>query len=171
MLAEHDAIVDELQAIADEILVASETDQLIRGELLFNNPAAAGAYGCARCHSAGWSYDANAYPDNPLIEPIDNGGGGFGPSLIGVEDQFENAGDQVAFIISGSKNGVAYGAYGQNDDGGQMPGFGACWTEDNPLDFPRMENDRIAGHCEGRTGTLTEAQIADIVAYERSLGE
>ena len=74
------------------------------------------------------------------------------------------------FIVTGTKNGVAYGAFGQGDGGGQMPGFGACWAEDNPLDFPRIQGDRIAGHCEGRTGTLTTDQIAAIVAYERSLG-
>ena len=75
-----------------------------------------------------------------------------------------------SFIVTGTKNGVAYGAFGQGDGGGQMPGFGACWAEDNPLDFPRIQGDRISGHCEGRSGTLTTDQIAAIVAYERSLG-
>ena len=46
-----DGVAAQLDAIAEEILVASETDQIIEGELLFNNPAAGGAYGCARCHS------------------------------------------------------------------------------------------------------------------------
>ena len=170
ILAEHGPIVEELASIADDIMVQSETDEIVLGELLYNNPAAAGAYGCARCHSAGWSYDANNFPDNPLLGPIDNGGGAFGPSLVGVTDQFETASSMEGFIITGTKNGVAYGAYGQGDGGGQMPGFGACWAEDNPLDFPRIAGNRIAGHCEGRTGTLTPDQIAAIVAYERSLG-
>jgi mono/diheme cytochrome c family protein len=170
ILAEHGPIVDELAETAAAILVMSDTDQVVLGELLFNNPAAAGAYGCARCHSAGWSYNANAFPENPLLPPIENGSGAFGPSLVGVLDQFETAASMESFIVTGTKNGVAYGAFGQGDGGGQMPGFGACWAEDNPLDFPRIQGDRISGHCEGRSGTLTTDQIAAIVAYERSLG-
>ncbi len=170
ILDEHGPIVDELAALADEILVMSESDSVVLGELLFNNPAAAGAYGCARCHSAGWSYNANAFPENPLLPQIENGSGGFGPGLIGVADQFETAASMEGFIVTGTKDGVAYGRFGQGDGGGQMPGFGACWAEDNPLDFPRIQGDRIAGHCEGRSGILTTDQIAAIVAYERSLG-
>jgi len=165
------AIDDELTAAGEAIFAASATDDVILGELLFNNPAASGAYGCARCHSAGWSFDANAYPENPLLPPIQDGGGAFGPSLLGVRDQFETSDTQAAFIVTGSKNGVAYGTFGQGDGGGQMPGFGACWAEDNPLDFPRIAGNRIEGHCEGREGTLTTDQIAAIVAYERALGD
>lgn len=183
LLSTHESLVDELQAIADEFVVAAETDQVLYGELLFNNPAAGGAYGCARCHSAGYSIHANDYPDNPLIPPIINGGGGFAPSLIGVSDQFETAEEQAAFVAAGSKNGAPYGAYGQGDGGGQMPGFQACWAEDN-VSVARIENDRITGHCAGtshialeahdgevipRDGILTEEQILAIVAYERSL--
>lgn len=175
----------ELQVIADEILVASDSDQILLGELLFNNPAAGGAYGCARCHSAGYSFNANAYPDNPLIEPIVNGGGGFAPSLVGVRDQFETAAEMINFINTGSENGVAYGAYGQGDGGGQMPGFGDCWAESDAVGVvPRIQLDRITGHCDGtnvisleahdgevipRDGTLSQSQIEAIVAYERSL--
>ena len=163
------ALGDELDALADEIFAASQSDDVVLGELLFNNPAAAGAYGCARCHSPGWSVDANAYPENPLLPPVQDGGGAFGPSLLGVRDQFETSDTQTAFIVTGSKNGVKYGTFGQGDGGGQMPGFGACWAEDNPLDFPRIAGDRIEGHCEGRSGILTEAQIGAIVEYERSI--
>lgn len=183
LLTSQGAIADQLASIADDLVVQAETDQVLYGELLFNNPAAGGAYGCARCHSAGYSFDANAYPDNPLIDPIVNGAGGFAPSLLGVRDQFQTFEEQVGFIASGSKNGVAYGAYGQGDGGGQMPGFQACWAEDNVI-LPRIESDRIAGHCTGtsnialeanegevipRDGILTEEQIMAIVAYERSL--
>ena len=164
-------------------MIAAPTDELLYGELLFNNPAAGGAYGCARCHSAGFSYKANDYPFNPLLPPIVNGGGGFGPSLLGVEDQFETADEQLGFVASGSKNGIAYGNFGQGDGGGQMPGFQACWAEDNAI-LERIQSDRIVGHCSGtsqtaldahdgevipRDGILTEEQIAAIVAYERSL--
>jgi len=181
--AQHDAAADRLAAISDDILTMSGTDQVLLGELLFNNPAAGGAYGCARCHSAGYSYNANDFPDNPLIPPIVNGGGGFAPSLVGVLDQFETAEEQAGFIASGSKNGAAYGAFGQGDGGGQMPGFQACWAEDNVI-LPRIQSERIAGHCSGtsetslnandgetipRDGILTEEQVLAIVAYERSL--
>ncbi len=166
--AEHDALDDALAAAGVAVRAAADTDQIVMGELLFNNPASSGAYGCARCHSAGWSIDANSYSDNPLIPPIVNGGGGFGPSLSGVADQFETAADQTSFVTSGSKNGIAYGAFGQGDGGGQMPGFGACWAEDNAI-LPRIQSDRIAGHCDGRSGILTTEQIEAIVAYERSV--
>ena len=166
-IAEHE---EELREIADGILAEAQADPggVLMGELLFSNPAASGAYGCARCHSAGWSYDANDYPDNLLLPPIDHGNGGFAPSLVGVADQFETAEEQIDFIIKGSKNGIAYGAFGQGDGGGQMPGFGQCWAEDNVI-LARIESDRIAGHCDGREGILTSEQIAAIVAYERSL--
>ena len=178
-----DGVEAQLDTIAEEILLASETDQIIEGELLFNNPAAGGAYGCARCHSAGFSYNANDFPENPLLPPIVNGGGGFGPSLLGVLDQFETAEQQTGFIGTGSREGARYGNFGQGDGGGQMPGFLACWAEDN-VELARIETDRITGHCDGtsvtaqnandgeilpRDGILTEAQIQAIVAYERSL--
>ncbi len=168
MLEEHGSIIDELAALGADIRTAADSDQIVMGELLFNNPASAGAYGCARCHSAGWSYSANDFPTNPLIPPIVNGSGGFAPGLVGVSDQFEDAADQASFITQGSKNGQAYGAFGQGDGGGQMPGFGACWAEDNAI-LPRIQSDRIEGHCEGRSGILTTEQIEAIVAYERSL--
>ena len=183
LTAAKDEVQAELATLADEILVAAETDQIIEGELLFNNPAAGGAYGCARCHSAGYSYNANDFPDNSLIPPIINGGGGFAPSLLGVLDQFETVEEQVGFIAVGSRNGEAYGAFGQGDGGGQMPGFQGCYAEDNDI-LPRIQTDRITGHCDGtsqtslnandgevipRDGILTEEQIEAIVAYERSL--
>ena len=175
-----------LDAMAADYLERADNgngDVALYGELLFNNPAAGGAYGCARCHSAGYSYDANAYPENPLIEPIVNGGGGFGPSLLGVRDQFETSEEQAGFIAIGSRNGKAYGVFGQGDGGGQMPGFQQCSAENNDI-LPRIQSDRIAGHCSGtsqtalnandgvvipRDGILTEEQILAIVEYERSL--
>jgi len=177
------AAVTTLADAATQIRDEANTNQVLMGELLFNNPAAGGAYGCARCHSAGYSYNANDFPFNSLIPPIINGGGGFGPSLLGVTDQFETANEQVGFVAVGSKNGDAYGAFGQGDGGGQMPGFQVCSAEDNVI-LPRIQVDRITGHCSGtsqtalnahdgevipRDGILTEEQIMAIVAYERSL--
>lgn len=184
LTAAKKGVEDTLAGIADELEASAlGGDDVLYGELLFNNPAGGGAYGCARCHSAGYSYNANDFPDNPLVPPIINGGGGFAPSLVGVLDQFESAEEQAGFIATGSKDGIAYGAFGQGDGGGQMPGFQACWAEDNVI-LPRIQSDRIAGHCSGtsetainandgeiipRDGILTEEQILAIVAYERSL--
>lgn len=157
-------IVPAQSELSDEQIAAQE----LYGELLYNNPAGAGAYGCARCHSSGFSYNATSYEK---LDPVVDGSGGFGPSLIGVSDQFETFEDQVNFIMTGSKNGVSYGSYGQGDGGGQMPGFGGCWAEDDAVGvLPRIQATRIEGHCADRTGgLLTDAQIRAIVAYERSL--
>jgi len=177
------SVEDDIDVIADGFIDAYPNDEILYGELLFNNPAAGGAYGCARCHSAGYSYNANDFPENTLIDPINNGGGGLGPSLTGVSDQFADASQQSAFIAIGSKNGQRYGNFGQGDGGGGMPGFGQCNAEDNVI-LPRIQSERIAGHCDGtsltaidanegqvlpRAGILTQAQIDAIVAYERSL--
>lgn len=160
-------IVDD--AAADLVKRAEGGDQVLMGELLFNNPAAGGAYGCARCHSSGWSWDANRYvAKNELIDPIEDGAGGFGPSLMGVARQFETAEEQQDFVSRGTSNGEKYGNSGQGDGGGQMPGFGACWAEDND-ELARIPSDRITGHCDGRSGILNADQIAAIVAYERTL--
>lgn len=151
-------------ALPDDYIEA----QLLYGELLFNNPAGSGAYSCARCHSGGFSYGADGYASLPAV--ID-GNGAFAPSLIGVSDQFETFEEQVNFVVTGTKNGVSYGKFGQGDGGGQMPGFGACWAEDDAGGvLPRIQATRIAGHCADRTGgLLSDAQIRAIVAYERSL--
>lgn len=75
-------------------------------------------------------------------EPDVSGGGAFGPSLVeGVtRRQFPGRDDHIAFVSEGTEFQVAYGVRGVGT--GRMPGFGA---------------------------TLTPAQIAAIVDYERSL--
>jgi mono/diheme cytochrome c family protein len=163
------ALREEIQAQAVELLAAAEDDPQLMGELLFINPADSGAYNCARCHTAGWSYDADEVSvTNPLIPPTTPGGGGFAPNLTNGDSlrQFETSDAQVNFVIDGSQNGVKYGNSGQGDGGGQMPGFGACHG-----DRDAGERDRIAraAFCEDRNGTLTLEQIEAIVAYERSL--
>jgi len=176
-LAEQNQVIrddfgNEVLVPENELSDEFKEARLLYGELLYNNPAGAGAYGCARCHSAGFSYGANNYAvDNPSIDPIVDGSGALGPSLIGVSDQFETFEAQVGFIVTGSKNGAKYGSYGQGDGGGQMPGFGGCWAEDDAAgELSRILTTRIEGHCADRTGgLLTDAQIRAIVAYERSL--
>lgn len=184
--AAHKAAEDELKSykantlepLAQPILLEARANPTgaTMGELLFNNPAGAGAYGCARCHSAGWSYSANdlasgaladgASMEQLLIPHVVDGGGGFGPGLSGgaTLSQFSDDDEQIGFITVGSVNGQKYGNYGQGDGGGQMPAFGVCVAERDS-----GERAPIFGHCEGRDGTLSNDQIAAIVAYERGL--
>ena len=161
-----------------------------RGELLFNN----GVYGCARCHTPRDSWQFTGPEEEPgagpvvltrgsdaeaaMVAQLGNlipadipGGGGFGPNLTNGATlrQFDSAEGHEGFVTIGSQEGVGYGNFGQGDGGGQMPAFGACVGD-------RDSSDRspIFGFCtledgSTRPGTLTAAQIADIVAYERGL--
>ena len=127
------------------------------GEYLFNNPAGAGAYACARCHTAGSSWNANeVLAANPslqgLVNPEVPGGGGFGPSLIGVTTQFASALDMQVFIANGCEPNYQYGLNGVCEPSGQMPGFGPNATE-----------------LEG--ALLSPEQIAAIVQYERGIND
>lgn len=162
---------DALDAAVAAALESIKADQVAYGELLFNNEGDNGVYGCARCHTPGWSYDADevrSREGNTLISPEVPGGGGFGPNLGETTRQFDTASDHEAFVTLGSQNGVAYGNFGQGDGGGQMPAFGVCVA-----DRDAGERDFIArdGFCDrrGGEGVLTEEQVAAIVAYEREV--
>jgi len=166
---------DAVEAAVAVRLAELVADQVAYGELLFNNEGDNGVYGCARCHTPGWSYDADEVRESEgstLIPPEVSGGGAFGPSLTGgaTVRQFDTPADHENLVILGSQNGVKYGNFGQGDGGGQMPSFGLCVA-----DRDAGERDPIArdGFCEkrGGQGLLTSEQIAAIVAYERSLGE
>ena len=127
------------------------------GEYLFNNPAGAGAYACASCHTAGSSWNANevlaATPSlQGLVNPEVPGGGGVGPSLIGVTTQFASALDMQVFIANGCDPNYQYGLNGVCEPSGQMPGFGPNATE-----------------LEG--ALLSPEQIAAIVQYERGIND
>lgn len=162
--ADPDASAEDISAA--EAAVTAALDAHIEtlapeehGELLFNNTAAAGSYNCARCHTAGQSWDADdVLADNPnlegLILPEEPGGGGFGPSLIGVAEQFTSATDQSDFIGVGCSTNLQYGVNGVCEPSGQMPGFG----------FGSTDLSREMG-----AGVLTQEQIDAIVAYERGL--
>ncbi len=160
-----DAMVDEFVAIATDPASADPGSPnydtyLEWGELLFTNRADGGVYGCARCHTAGWSYQAAGVQDlagNPLQDGYVQGGGGHGPNLTGgsTVTRWPDAANQVGFIASGSDEGVKYGSNGAPKTGsGQMPGFGA--REDADLE-------------ETWSALLTPEQLDAIVAYERSL--
>lgn len=187
---------DAIDAAVEELLAEAETDPAVLGRLLFNNEADAGVYGCARCHTAGWSYDASEIAKtNPLVPEEVPGGGGFGPSLVGGATlrQFDDAEEQISFVEVGVIEGQAYGNFGQGDGGGQMPAFGLCvgdrisderdsivrndfceavLIEADRADlteeeFAALVEETLAEH--GGSGILTTEQIAAIVAYERDL--
>lgn len=167
---------DEMAAYVDTLENADpeSDDYLLYGKLLFTNRADSGAYGCARCHTNGWSYDGandldvNGDPINTLPDGSAGhiqGGGWFGPNLTNGAEvrQFPSAETMVTFIGVGSNEGERYGVAGQGD--GQMPGFG-----------PRVDDDLV--EIDPETGeeidkvwpaSLTIDQIRAIVAYERSL--
>lgn len=156
--------LEAAQAAVDDALDAywgdlAENNIEAYGELLFNNPVGAGSYGCARCHTAGASWDASdVLAANPglegLVEPEEPGSGGFGPSLIGVADQFASANDQAGFITVGCEPNLQYGDNGVCEPSGQMPGFGGSATD--------YATER-GGHL------LSPEQIEAVVAYERGL--
>lgn len=146
-LADGQAARDALKAAGEDYIANATQEQL--GDLYFNNPAAAGSFGCARCHTEGhsWGKDGLIASDArlaTLLAPERPGcGGGFAPSLCDGSTlrQFETAAEHSAFITAGCVTGRAYGSGGQCDSG-QMPGFG---------------------------NLLTQEQIDAIVAYERGL--
>ncbi|MEG3586465.1 MAG: c-type cytochrome [Actinomycetota bacterium] len=161
--ANPDSEIEDIEEIDNEVLalldnylsILAETNAAKYGEYLFNNPAGAGAYACARCHTAGSSWNANeVLAMSPSLQGLINaevpGGGGFGPSLIGVTSQFTSATDQSAFISVGCEPNLQYGLNGVCEPSGQMPGFGPNATE-----------------LEG--SMLSLEQIAAIVEYERGL--
>ena len=173
---------EALEAWIDEISDPDNPEYLTYGELLFTNRADAGAYSCARCHTAGWSFDGanDINVDGEVLTTVidengnevpghQQGGGWFGPNLTngGTLGQFPTASTMEDFIRGGSELGIQYGNAGQGS--GQMPGFGA-----------RMDSDLVEEVFDPTTGefieqavvwpaSLTDEQLAAIVAYERSL--
>ena len=152
---------DDIEAVVDDYLTEitdPDSDNFADyGMLLFTNRADGGVYGCARCHTQGWSYSATetfGVDAEPIQDSYDQGGGWFGWALTDGQtvDQFQTPGSHSAFIDVGSDTGVPYGAGGQGS--GKMPGFGARSDDDRGIVYP---------------ATLTDEQIDAIVAYERSL--
>jgi mono/diheme cytochrome c family protein len=164
--AANDAINARVETIYGRISTkdSSDADKRYYGSLLFNNTADQGALNCARCHTKGWSYDAdqpqaNSISGGPLVTRLIPGGGFFGPNLTGgaTVRKFGTAALQEAFISEGSVLGKNYGSSGSGGNGsGMMPGFG-----------PRP--DAAAPDGKQYPGLLTAEQIAAVVAYERSL--
>ena len=107
--------------------------QLKLGQLMFNNEAAAGSYSCARCHTAGWSYE----------RPGPTGGGAFGPNLWSAAEKFNNAEQLSLFLGNGCEMGKTYGRQSQCKSG-MMPGFGSTYT-DEQLDAVAAYVDSLDG--------------------------
>ena len=174
LTADNPGFADDPDALDAAVAVALESikaDQTAYGELLFNNEGDNGVYGCARCHTPGWSYDADevrSREGNMLISPEVPGGGGFGPNLGETIRQFDTASDHETFVMLGSQNGVAYGNFGQGDGGGQMPAFGICVADRDAGERDFIARDGFCGH-RGGEGVLTEEQVAAVVAYEREV--
>ena len=159
------AMIDEFIAVATDPASVDPASPnysayLEWGSYLFTNRADGGVYGCARCHTAGWSYDALSAEDvsgQPLQEEYVQGGGAHGPNLTGGVERvrFPIAQEQIDFINSGSELGVVYGAASApKTGGGQMPGFGGREDPDLGIIYEPL---------------LTQEQIAAVVAYEREL--
>jgi mono/diheme cytochrome c family protein len=109
----------ELQADIDAAIESGAASSV--GEAIFNLETASGAFGCARCHTSGWSFD----------EPEQTGGGGsLGPNLTGGSEvrQFDTVDDNVEFLRNPPEQGKAYGNQGQST--GRMPAFGAYYTDE-----------------------------------------
>ena len=137
-------------------------DSLETGEALFNlgrdSGFAGGAYACGRCHTRGWSIDAEAAlpASADLTDYVDypDGSGGYGPRLRDgiIPRQFANVDELAEFLHKGAKQGEAYGNNGLSGDG-MMPGFG-----DNP-NTEEADGD----------GMLTDEMIQAIARYVASL--
>ena len=173
---------EDLEAWLDEASDPNDDEYLTYGRLLFTNRADSGAYGCARCHTAGWSFNGSSDldVDGNVLNTIINedgeevpghvqGGGWFGPNLTngGTLSQFPVVDQMEAFIGQGSALGQRYGAAGQGS--GQMPGFGS--RVDGGL-VEEVFDPTLEEFVEVSVewpASLTEDQIAAIVAYERSL--
>ena len=165
------------------------------GQALFNmgllDDFAGGAYACARCHTAGWSYadvevetvDEQLVVDRESFEAATENsgcGGALGPNLCdgATERQFpeqsppEDAAeeeladfdplqDMLDFVANGSEDGIGYGTRGQGS--GKMPGFGQRPGEDALY----WLNDGL--EREPSAGMMTPDMIRAIVEYEREL--
>jgi mono/diheme cytochrome c family protein len=106
-------------------------------QISYNQPATLGAalfnLNCARCHTAGWSYD----------EPEAPGGGAMGPSLYNELTQFPDKDDHYDWVANGTKVGARYGQYGQNDSGA-MPFFSRQLTRAQIEAIVNYERDLAA---------------------------
>jgi len=128
---DNDSDIKALIALGE---ASTEREASLRlGELLFSLDTGSGGYSCARCHTAGWSYD----------RPAETGGGAFGPKLWNVDDKFTNTEQLARFLGEGCEMGKLYGRQSQCKSG-QMPGFGKF--------FSAEQLDAVAAYVETLDG-------------------
>jgi mono/diheme cytochrome c family protein len=156
----------------EESTVPNVENYRIYGSFLFNNPAAAGTYSCARCHTYGFSFGAaerftvraNGTTKSVLPDGYVDGGGFFGKRLTGesTRDQFFTVRTHAQFIENGQAIGQPFGRGGSGGNG-QMPGWAA--RSESAAVGPGIANDAEAPY----DAQLNSDQIDAIVAFERNL--
>jgi mono/diheme cytochrome c family protein len=164
----HEESVAEVEGELRRTLDLGEDDDidytdLATGEALFNlgrdSGFAGGAYACGRCHTRGWSINADsALPEDAdlsLYVDYEDGSGAYGPQLRNglVPRQFASVEELAEFLHVGAERGAPYGLNGMSGDG-MMPGFGFN---------PNTE--------EADDGMMTMEMIEAIARYVESLGE
>jgi mono/diheme cytochrome c family protein len=119
---------DELERLEAELEGAEGDDATdlerriaaLEAEIGYDQPDTEGAalfnLHCARCHTAGWSYN----------EPEEPGSGAFGPPMYNVVRQFPDREDHIDFVANGREVGEVYGEQGQAS--GRMPYFSQILT-------------------------------------------
>ena len=192
------AINDEVDAAIERFLAEAPAnaaatpgtpayDQYLEwGELLFTNRADGGVYGCARCHTAGWSYQAAdliGLDGEPVQDGYLQGSGAVGPNLTNgaTTTRFETFASHATFIANGSEDGVGYGSNDAPATGsGGMPGFGGRTDDDLAEDWAEILTEETVVDRPGffiQEGgelivqwapLLTSEQLDAVVAVERS---
>jgi mono/diheme cytochrome c family protein len=191
----QEAVVEQLDAYMDAEFADGGAVFESEGEALFNmgllDDFAGGAYACARCHTAGWSYadvevetvEEQLVVDRATFEAATENsgcGGALGPNLCDgstvrqfpeqslSEDaseeeraDFDPLQDMIDFVSNGSEDGIGYGVRGQGS--GKMPGFAQRPGED-ALYWLNGGAER-----EPSAGMLTPDMVRSIVEYEREL--
>jgi mono/diheme cytochrome c family protein len=190
------AVADELDTYMNATFDDGDPVFESEGQALFNmgllDDFAGGAYACARCHTAGWSYanvDVTTSDDQQLVvdrasfeaATANSGcGGALGPNLCDgdTERQFpeatlaDDATDEEAAdfnplqaMIDFVSNGSEDGiGYGTRGQGsGKMPGFAQRPAEDALFWLNHGDEREPSG------GMLTPEMVESIVNYERQL--
>ncbi|MFP5320627.1 MAG: c-type cytochrome [Acidimicrobiia bacterium] len=161
----HEESVEQVENELRTVLELGEDEDidytdLAVGEALFNlgqeTAFSGGAYACGRCHTRGWSIDADsaapADADLDLYVDYPDGSGAFGPRIQGVVPrQFATIDALAEFLVVGAERGVPYGLNGLSGDG-QMPGFADNPNTEDPED-----------------GMLTVDMVQAIARYVESL--
>ena len=119
-ISEEDAKEDVTAGVEEMIERYAEAGiPMTEGEALFHLETSANSYGCARCHTRGWSYG----------DPGPVGNGAYGPNLWNVENKFASDEQFEEFLAEGCEEGLVYGINSMCKSG-QMPGFGEYYTPD-----------------------------------------